>query len=314
MSAGAGGGLPERIGVARIGGAPEIVASYRERVVSLTAALGWSHASTAELIRRWQELAPRLVEIGEGSAPELDPGELVWEPPVMPAKLLCVGANYSDHLEEMERAGAPKIVPTAFPFSFLKPPSTALVGSGAEVAIPGFGTELDWEAELAVVIGRPELARSDPLGAVFGYAVLNELSLRDFVAPFPHPLGLDAVISKGWDGSAPMGPWITLAAVAGDPTSMPIELRVNGEVKQDSSTAKMIFSVAETVAFYARVLTLEVGDVIATGTPAGVGAGQRPPEFLAAGDLVEVEIGTLGRLRTPIVAPRDSAGLDIHQI
>jgi 2,4-diketo-3-deoxy-L-fuconate hydrolase len=304
---------PERIGVARLGGGAEIVAAYGDRVVSLTAALGWDHASTVELIRRWDELTPRLAEMGE-SAPSIDPEALEWESPIMPSKLLCVGANYTDHLAEMERAGAPKIDPTAFPFSFLKPPTTALVGSGTEVAIPGFGTKLDWEAELAVVIGDPEIARSDPLGAIFGYAVLNELSLRDFVAPFPHPLGLDAVISKGWDGSAPMGPWITIAGAAGDPASMPIELRVNGEVKQRSSTEKMVFSVAEMVAFYARVLTLEVGDVIATGTPAGVGAGMQPPEFLAPGDVVEAEIGTLGTLRTPIGAPREALSLDIHEV
>ncbi|MGV1049625.1 MAG: fumarylacetoacetate hydrolase family protein [Solirubrobacterales bacterium] len=307
-----GGALPQRIGVARVDGMAEIVAAYGDRVVSLTAALGWDHGRSVELVRRWEELAPRLEEIGE-SAAALDEATLRWEPPIMPSKLLCVGANYSDHLEEMERAGAPKIEATPFPFSFLKPPTTALVGSGTEVAIPGFGDELDWEAELAVVIGRPELAASDPLAAIFGYAVLDELSLRDFVAPFPHPLGLDAVICKGWDGSAPMGPWITLAAAAGDPTSMPIELRVNGEVKQRSSTAKMIFTVAEMVAFYARVLTLEVGDVIATGTPAGVGAGKQPPEFLAAGDVVEAEIGGLGTLRTPIVAPRGDVSLDIHR-
>jgi 2,4-didehydro-3-deoxy-L-rhamnonate hydrolase len=304
--------VPRRVGVARIDGAEEVVAAYGERVVSLTAALGWdSGPRTAELIGRWDELAPRLAEIGE-TGPALEAEGLEWSAPVMPSKLLCVGANYSDHLAEMERAGAPRIEPTPFPFSFLKPPSTALVGSGQEVAMPAFGTELDWEAELAVVIGKPELAAADPLGAVFGYAVLNELSLRDFVAPFPHPLGLDAVISKGWDGSAPMGPWITLAADAGDPASMPIQLRVNGELKQDSSTEKMVFSVAELVSFYARVLTLEVGDVIATGTPAGVGAGAQPPQFLAAGDEVEVEIGALGTLRTPIVAARERTSLDIH--
>jgi 2-keto-4-pentenoate hydratase/2-oxohepta-3-ene-1,7-dioic acid hydratase in catechol pathway len=308
---GAAGALPNRVGVARTGGGPELVAAYGERVVSLTAALGWDHARTTELIRRWDELSGRLAEIGT-SAPELDAGGFAWEPPVMPNKLICVGANYTDHVEEMARAGAPKIEGTPFPFSFLKPPTTALVGSGVEVTMPGFGTELDWEAELAVVIGRPELAASDPLGAIFGYAVLNDFSLRDFVAPFPHPLGLDAVIGKGWDGAAPMGPWITLAAEAGDPTAMPIELRVNGAVKQQSSTAKMIFTVAEVVAYYARVLTLEVGDVIATGTPAGVGAGAQPPEFLAAGDVVEVEIGDLGTLTTPIVAPRAPVALNIH--
>ncbi|MGE0066120.1 MAG: fumarylacetoacetate hydrolase family protein [Solirubrobacterales bacterium] len=309
-----GESLPTRVGVARLdGGEPELLADYGERIVSLTAALGWSHAATAELVRRWDELAPRLREIGE-SAPEVELEGASWEPPIMPAKLLCVGANYTDHVEEMEKAGAPKVEATAYPFSFLKPPSTALVGSGVEVAMPGYATELDWEAELAVVIGRPQLAASDPLGAIFGYTNLNDLSLRDFVAPFPHPLGLDAVIGKGWDGAAPMGPWITLAAEAGDPTSMPIQTRVNGQVKQRSSTEKMIFTVAEMVAYYARVLTLEVGDVIATGTPAGVGAGAHPPEFLAPGDVVEVEIGELGTLSTPIVAPRSTVPLDIHEV
>jgi len=308
-----GDGLPTRVGVAKLGGESQILATYGEKTVSLTAALGWNHASTAELIRRWDELAPRLEEIGESAAAvELEGAE--WEPPIMPTKLICVGANYTDHVEEMEKAGAPKVEATPYPFSFLKPPSNALVGSGAEVAMPGYATELDWEAELAVVIGRPELAASDPLGAIFGYSNLNDLSLRDFVAPFPHPLGLDAVIGKGWDGAAPMGPWITLAAVAGDPTSMAVETRVNGAVKQQSSTAKMIFTVAEMVAYYARVLTLEVGDVIATGTPAGVGAGAQPPEFLTPGDVVEVEIGNLGTLSTPIAAPRSTVSLDIHQV
>jgi 2,4-diketo-3-deoxy-L-fuconate hydrolase len=307
----AAGPLPQRVGVARTAAGPELVADYGDRVVSLTAALGWDHCSTIELIRRWDELAPRLEEIG-GSGTELDSDSLAWDPPVMPQKVICVGANYTDHVEEMERAGAPKIDGVTYPFSFLKPPSTALVGSDVEVAMPGFGTELDWEAELAIVIGRPELARTDPLGAIFGYTMLNDLSLRDFVAPFPHPLGLDAVIGKGWDGAAPIGPWITRAELAGDPTNMPIELRVNGAPKQQSSTAKMIFSVAELVAFYGRVLTLEVGDVIATGTPAGVGAGAQPPEFLGPGDVIEAEIGDLGVLRTPIAAPLEPISLDIH--
>jgi len=302
---------PQRIGVALVDGERQIVAACGERIVALSPALGWDQVATAELIRRWGELAPRLAELCE-DGPALDPAALSWEPPVVPNKLICVGANYNDHVEEMERAGAPRVEPTPFPFSFLKPPTTALVGSGAEVEIPSFGTELDWEAELAVVIGDPERAAEDPLGAVFGYSILNDLSLRDFVAPFPHPLGLDAVIGKGWDGAAPMGPWITVAEAAGDPRSMPIELRVNGEVKQRSSTEKMIFSVEELVSYYARVLTLEVGDVIATGTPAGVGAGAQPPQFLGPGDEVEIEIGALGTLRTPIGPRRHGPPLAIR--
>ena len=107
-SDGAGGALPTRVGVARTSDGPEILAAYGDRVVSLTAALGWDHCSTADLIRRWDELAPRLAEVGE-TAPQVDLGAVTWEPPMMPRKLLCVGANYTDHVEEMERAGAPKV-------------------------------------------------------------------------------------------------------------------------------------------------------------------------------------------------------------
>ena len=158
---------PERIAVARVGGEAQIVASCGGRIVSLSGPLGWDHTRTTELIRRWEELGPRLAEICE-DGPALAEAELEWEPPIMPSKLICVGANYTDHVEEMERAGAPKVEATPFPFSFLKPPSTALVGSGVEVSPPAFGKKLDWEAELAVVIGDPERAGSDPLGAVFG--------------------------------------------------------------------------------------------------------------------------------------------------
>jgi 2-keto-4-pentenoate hydratase/2-oxohepta-3-ene-1,7-dioic acid hydratase in catechol pathway len=189
-----------------------------------------------------------------------------------------------------------------FPFSFLKP-TTSLAGSGATVVRPAYGRALDWEAELAVVIGDGSAASGpDPLAAVFGYTIVNELSLRDFY-PFPHVLGLDAVVSKGFDGAAPMGPWITLAEDVPDPQSLAIKLTLNGEVMQDSSTAKMIFSVRDLIAHYGRVLTLEPGDVLATGTPSGVGAGRRPPRFLRGGDDVEVCIGDLGCLRTTISEP-----------
>ena len=303
--------LPERVGVARIDGAATIVAEFGGRVVSLQEALdGDAPGSMVELIAAWGSVVPRLRD--PSSLEELDGASLQWEAPVMPPKFLCVGANYTDHLAEMERAGGPKIDKTDFPFSFLKPPTNSLVGSGRSVAMPSYADELDWEAELVIVIGDPERADEDPLGAVFGYAILNELSLRNFVGPFPHPLGLDAVISKGFDGAAPMGPWITLASNVPDPTNLGIILRVNGEVKQDSSTAKMVFSVLELISYYARILTLERGDVIATGSPAGVGVGMQPPEFLKPGDQVEVEIDGLGTpLVTPIVEPFGSRSLKI---
>jgi 2,4-didehydro-3-deoxy-L-rhamnonate hydrolase len=226
---------------------------------------------------------------------------LQWLAPVMPGKLLCVGANYHDHVAEMAGPAGIANRPAPFPFSFLKP-STSLTGSGQAVALPSYGKRLDWEAELAVVIGDPSCALGgDPLAAVFGYTILNDLSLRDFI-PFPHALGLDAVVSKGFDGAAPMGPWITLAGDVPDPQSLPIELRVNGEVMQNSSTAEMIFGIGQLIRHYARVLSLQPGDVIATGTPAGVGAARRPARFLVAGDDVQVRIGELGLLETRIEA------------
>jgi len=305
------GPLIDRIGVAEVGGQEHIVAELAGRVVSLSSALGdAAPASTRELIAGWDTAAASFEQLA--SAPAVELGSLRWRPPVLPAKLLCVGANYRDHVEEMERSGGPRIDATPFPFSFSKPPSTSVVGSGEGVHYPPYGDRLDWEAELAVVIGDPAGAENDPLGAIFGFTIINDLSLRDYVAPFPHPLGLDAVISKGFDGSAPVGPWITLPHAVGDPGSLPIELRVNGEAMQRSSTEQMIFSVAELVAYYARVLTLEPGDVIATGTPAGVGAGRSPQRFLQPGDVVEVEIGGLGVLTTPLLDARRRTPLPIR--
>jgi 2,4-didehydro-3-deoxy-L-rhamnonate hydrolase len=240
---------------------------------------------------------------------------LSWCPPLMPRKLLCVGTNYADHVAEMAGPAGISNRPAPFAFSFLKPPSTSLVGSGRPVPRPSHGRLLDWEAELGVIVGDPSAAAGpEPLDAVFGYTIVNDLSLRDFI-PFPHALGLDAVVSKGFDGAAPIGPWITPAEAVGDPQSLPIELRVNGEVMQRSSTAHMIFSVRELVAHYACVLTLEPGDVIATGTPAGVGAARRPPRYLEPGDLIEARIGDLGVLETTIAAPdSDTPLLAEHEV
>jgi len=140
---------------------------------------------------------------------------------------------------------------------------------------------------------------------VFGYSVLNDLSVRDYL-PFPHALGLDTVVAKGFDGSAPMGPWIVTADEIDDPQNLPLQLRVNGEIKQDSSTSRMIFGVREILAHFSRVLTLRPGDVIATGTPSGVGIARRPPEMLAADDVVEAEIDGIGLLRTTLVRAPDA--------
>lgn len=305
---------PRRVGLARIAGRPEFVVGNGDRAVPLSELLGdvAAPADTIELIERWPEIGPviaRAADLGADAGTSAD--ELDWLAPITPRKLICVGANYHDHVAEMEAAGGPAPADVAFPYSFLKP-SSSLIGSGQMVPVPAYGTELDWEVELAVVIGPGAKPGADARDMIFGYTVLNDLSLRDFV-PFPHPLGLDALICKGFDGATPVGPWITPVEDLECRASLGLELRVNGEIRQDSSTAQMIFSVLELVEYYARVLTLETGDVIATGTPAGVGGGMRPPQFLVPGDEVAAEITGLGTLTTSIAPPLDKYSLDIHE-
>ncbi|MER5348482.1 fumarylacetoacetate hydrolase family protein [Streptomyces mirabilis] len=303
-----------RIATLELNGNPAVALVLPEGVVPLAHLVPEAPTEVTRLIREWttwrepvKAAAAVAVNGSRASVTALD--AVTWLPPLIPRKVLCVGSNYYDHVEEMAGPASLEIRPAPFPFSFLKPPTT-LVGSNRTVVHPSYGSKLDWEAELAVVIGDPaEASGPDPLSAVFGYTMLNDLSLRDFL-PFPHTLGLDAVISKGFDGAAPIGPWITLAEDVPDPQDMPIQLRINGHLQQDGSTSDMIFGIAELIRHYARVMTLEPGDVIATGTPAGVGAGGKPPRFLSAGDVVEIHIGELGRLETTITAAASSESLD----
>ena len=311
--------VPVGLGSARTGGRDRIVVRLGEKILPLDGLPGGGGVpgSLKDLIARWPDWRGWILARDEGwtaDVPALSADSLRWLPPVMPEKLICIGTNYADHVAEMAATGVGGGSGGGpFPFGFLKPAVTTLVGSGHPVELPSYAATVDWEAELAVVIGDPALAgSSDPLRGVFGYSIFNDLSVRDYV-PFPHVLGLDALVSKGFDGAAPLGPWIVPAELVGDPQKLKMELRVNGVVKQSSSTERMIFSVREIVAHYARIMTLKPGDVIATGTPAGVGAGRRPPEFLEGGDEIEVEISGLGRLRTPIVAAEKHVPLETRE-
>jgi 2-keto-4-pentenoate hydratase/2-oxohepta-3-ene-1,7-dioic acid hydratase in catechol pathway len=191
----------------------------------------------------------------------------------------------------------------------MKPPTTALVGSGRTIRLPEHAQKIDYEAELAVVIGERayRVCADEALACVFGYSVLNDISARDWI-PAKTLLGPDWTMLKGFDESAPMGPWITPARFVADPQKLDISLSVNGQVKQDASTAGMIFTVAHLIEHLASFMTLEPGDVIATGTPSGVGFGRTPPEFLKPGDEIRVEIEGLGVLETRIAdADRSSS-------
>ncbi len=238
------------------------------------------------------ELDPKFRETG------LDIEGRGFRPPISaPGKIICVGANYHDHIAEM-----PIPMKPSYPYTFIKPANNTLRGSGDSVSKPKIASMMDWEAELAVIIGKEcrDLSADDALSAIAGYANFNDLSARDWLEERP-PIGVDWVLHKGFDGFAPFGPFLTPARFVDDPQKLSIRLSVNGVVKQDSSTSQMVFGVAEIIKHVSAVMTLYPGDVIATGTPAGVGNGRNPPEYLTAGDEVRMEIEGLGELVTRII-------------
>ena len=230
-------------------------------------------------------------------------------PPLEPGTIYCAGANYADHVAEMARARGEPAPPDPRslglkPWFFLKP-RNCVVGDGARVPRPPGCEKLDWEAELVAVIGAPArmVSKEEALHYVAGYTIANDLSARDLSrrAPLPpgSPFHFDWTAHKGFEGSCPLGPHITPAADVGDPQRLAIRLWVNGRLKQDSNTSEMIYSVAEQLAHLSTLLTLQPGDIVLTGTPAGVGAARN--EFLEPGDQVAIEIERLGRLQTYII-------------
>ena len=253
-----------------------------------------------DLIAAWPERGPDVIA---AAAAAIERGTRVeverWLVPVEPSKLVCVGTNYHDHLREMGTPGSP-----ATPYSFLKPTSTGLVPSGASVVLPRRSTMVDWEAELAVVIGAPAHDDADPsiMDCVAGYTVLNDLSARDWIKNRPE-VGMDWVMQKGFDGFSPVGPIFTPRQFVPNVGALAVRCWVNGEIKQDSNTSQMVFDVEAILRHLTGIMTLLPGDVIATGTPAGVGFGARPQQFLQDGDVVVVEVEGLGRLETHMVDP-----------
>ncbi|MGD0026591.1 MAG: fumarylacetoacetate hydrolase family protein [Xanthobacteraceae bacterium] len=221
-----------------------------------------------------------------------------------PSAIYCAGANYADHAAEMaRREGRP---PPPDPHTqglkawhFMKAPH-ALADPGATVKISSYSNAMDWEVELAAVIGRTakDVPQGNALDYVAGYAAANDLSARDRgpranvpdASPFKH----DWIKHKSFDGSCPLGPWIVPASDIGDPQKLGLKLWVNGVLKQDSNTADMIFTLAEQIEQLSAGLTLHPGDLILTGTPAGVGAGRG--EFLKAGDVVKIWVEKIGEI------------------
>jgi 2-keto-4-pentenoate hydratase/2-oxohepta-3-ene-1,7-dioic acid hydratase in catechol pathway len=286
------------------------------RVHDIAAATGVAaDATMLGLLEDWQVARPRIAAarreaecaVGGGHALE---GVTLLAPLPRPGTVFCAGANYADHVAEMARlrGRAPDPSPKALGLSswhFIKS-SRSIVGPDAAVALPRSSRNVDWEAELALVIGRKakDVTEAEALSHVAGYTIANDLSARDLGpregVPDSSPFKYDWLAHKSFDGSCPLGPWIVPADEVADPMGLPISLSVNGATKQDSNTREMIFGIAEQIAHLSQRLTLWPGDVILTGTPAGVGSARGA--FLQPGDTVVVRIGGLGELATRIVA------------
>jgi 2-keto-4-pentenoate hydratase/2-oxohepta-3-ene-1,7-dioic acid hydratase in catechol pathway len=211
-----------------------------------------------------------------------------------PQKVICIGLNYADHAAE---SGA---TPPPEPVVFNKFPS-AVCASGEPIVLPTVAKEVDYEAELVVVIGKGgrDIPREKALSHVAGYACGHDVSARDWQLRKP---GGQWLLGKTFDRFAPFGPYLVTADEVGDPGTLDIALRLNGETMQKSNTRQLIFPVDQLIAYVSQVCTLSPGDVLFTGTPGGVGMGRKPPVFLKPGDVVEVEIEKLGVLRNEVVA------------
>ncbi|GAA1387612.1 fumarylacetoacetate hydrolase family protein [Kitasatospora putterlickiae] len=256
------------------------------------------------LIRAGERALATAGELAAGAAE--DPAalptlaRLTLAAPLRPGKIVGVGLNYVEHVAESHRTlDTDRELPDR-PVLFSKP-ATAVTGPGGPIRHNAELTEqLDWECELAVVIGAPafRVAEADAWRHVFGYSIVNDISARD------QRRSGQWFFSKGQDTFAPFGPVVVTADEIPDPQRLDLSLRVNGELRQSSNTRHMLFGVARLIADISSGVTLEPGDVIATGSPSGVGAGMVPPRFLQPGDLVEATIERIGTLANPVIDAR----------
>ncbi|MEP6681108.1 MAG: fumarylacetoacetate hydrolase family protein [Chloroflexota bacterium] len=252
-----------------------------EAIVDLTAALG---SDLGEILGSGR--------LSEATGPLIDAGSVrLLAPLPRPGKIICVGLNYRDHCREQ------RIAPPPYPMLFSKF-ANAVADPGEAVVRPRATEKLDLECELAVVIGREakSIAADEALEHVFGYTILNDVTMRDLQREDGQWLR-----AKGSDRFAPMGPMVVTRDEIPNPQRLRMRSSVNGETWQDSSTAEMVFDVAAVVAFASRTITLLPGDVIATGTPAGVGHFQDPPRYLQLGDVMRCEIEGIGALENHVV-------------
>ena len=242
-----------------------------------------------------------LVDAADGGAhadARLSDGALMAPIPAPRKNVFCVGRNYAEHIAEGEKAQNIKVGVTEHPVFFTKPPTSIVAPDGDVLIFPQVSEAVDYEVELAIVIGTPgrNIAKEDAFDHIFGYTILNDITARDVQRRH----GGQYFKGKGLDGSCPLGPWIITADAISDPHKLSIGLTVNGEQRQNGNTSDMIFDIPTLIASLSEGLTLEPGDIIATGTPSGVGYAMEPPCFLKAGDVVVCDVAEVGQLKNTV--------------
>ena len=273
--------------------------------ISLSRPVAWAHADLDELLTQWVSVRPELDVLADMAAAavenlnELTVGANSLAPPLRPSRVFCAAANYAKHASEMGTVLAAKA--ESRPYMFIKP-GTSIIGHNETVVIPDASSQVDWEVELAVVMGRDthHVSANEALDYVAGYTVINDITARDLNVRDDFPFKTDWFQSKCFDTFAPLGPWLVPTTCIEDPHALDMRLSVNGELMQEETTGAMIFNIGEQIEYLSSVLTLRPGDVIATGTPTGVGMSRGV--YLKPGDVMDASISSIGSLSNPVAA------------
>jgi 2-keto-4-pentenoate hydratase/2-oxohepta-3-ene-1,7-dioic acid hydratase in catechol pathway len=262
---------------------PAVVCDNGEYVDLRAAGLPWD--SLEQLIEAGEAAWREAANAANHSKPRLQ-NPVLLAPLSRPQKIMCIGRNYADHAKELGH-DLPKR-----PVLFAKY-ANALAGPGAEIPLPSVSEQIDFEAELAVVIGKSckDVKQADALDHVFGYTCANDITMRD-----AQKSDGQWTRAKSPDSFCPVGPWIVTADEIDNPQALDISMALNGKVMQDSNTKNMVFGVAELISYLSKTMTLLPGDLLLTGTPPGVGAGRDPQVFIKNGDTLKVTIGCVGEL------------------
>jgi len=265
-------------------------------VVDLTRIFPSPSDNTIELIQRWSEAKLGLERIVSEQADTALANVRLLAPVARPGKIMAIGLNYADHMRETGQKMPPQQI-------WFTKAVTSINGPFDPIELPLASAQLDYEAELVVIIGKrcKHVPKERAADVVFGYCAGNDVSVRDWQLQTAQ-----WVLGKSFDTHAPIGPWIVTADEMGDPHTMGIRCFVNGQQRQNSNTENLVFNVYDQIAHLSRAMTLEAGDIIFTGTPGGVGLAMQPPQWLKAGDKVRVEIDRIGSIEAEIRPERTS--------